>query len=586
MSKFSIREAIPKEMHEELSSHSDLVKHLLFHRGITKKEEAEKFLRPNYDLHGHDPFTMKDMEKAVLRIEKAFAGNEKIAIFSDYDCDGIPAGVILHDFFKQVGYANFINYFPHRYEEGYGLNIPAIEEFKKEGVSLIITADCGTSDVLQVERANELGLDVIITDHHLSQETKIPPAYAILNPKQSDCTYPEKMLCGSGVIFKLIQALCSRFHSPNFQLSTLNFKLPVTTFPAGKEKWLLDMVGLATMADMVPLQGENRVFAHYGLTVLRKSRRIGLKKLLEKSKVNQLHLCEDDIGFTIAPRINAASRMGEPSEAFRLLTASDEATAEELANYLNKINDERKGLAASMVKEIKKILSVRTKEEEKNVLVIGNPKWKPPLLGPVANNLSETYSVPVFLWGRADGDCIKGSCRASGAVNVLELMKATPTDLFLGYGGHKSSGGFSISHENVHRLETELVHAFDQVVGIQKEEEEVFIDMHLDLNAVNWNTYSHIEKLAPFGCGNPKPVFLFEKVTPVDIRRFGKENNHLELVFRDDGGKKIPAIGFFTTPEDFKKPPMKGEPLNLIATMEKSMFRNFPELRLRILDII
>ncbi|HEY4511775.1 MAG TPA: single-stranded-DNA-specific exonuclease RecJ [Candidatus Paceibacterota bacterium] len=574
MSKFSIREAIPKEAHEELASHSDIVRHLLFHRGITKKEEAEKFLRPNYDLHGHDPFAMKDMEKAVLRIEKAFSNNEKIAIFSDYDCDGIPAGVILHDFFKQIGYENFINYFPHRYEEGYGLNIPAIEEFKKEGVSLIITADCGTSDVLQVERANELGLDVIITDHHLSQETKIPPAYAILNPKQPDCAYPEKMLCGSGVIFKLIQALTTRLATSNWQLKT------------GQEKWLLDMVGLATMADMVPLQGENRVFAHYGLTVLRKSRRLGLKKLLEKSKVNQLHLCEDDIGFTIAPRINAASRMGEPSEAFRLLTASDEATAEELANYLNKINDERKGLAASMVKEIKKILSVRTKEEEKKVLVIGNPKWKPPLLGPVANNLSEMYSVPVFLWGRADGDCIKGSCRASGAVNVLELMKAAPTDLFLGYGGHKSSGGFSISHENVHRLETELVHAFDRVVGIQKEEEEIFIDMRLDLNAVNWNTYAHVEKLAPFGYGNSKPVFLLENIVPSDVRRFGKEENHLELVFRGERGNKIPAIGFFTTPEDFPKPPMKGEALNLVATIEKSMFRNFPELRLRIIDII
>src|SRR3989344_438139 len=574
MSKFSIREAIPKEAHEELASHSDIVRHLLFHRGITKKEEAEKFLRPNYDLHGHDPFAMKDMEKAVLRIEKAFSNNEKIAIFSDYDCDGIPAGVILHDFFKQIGYENFINYFPHRYEEGYGLNIPAIEEFKKEGVSLIITADCGTSDVLQVERANELGLDVIITDHHLSQETKIPPAYAILNPKQPDCAYPEKMLCGSGVIFKLIQALTTRLATSNWQLKT------------GQEKWLLDMVGLATMADMVPLQGENRVFAHYGLTVLRKSRRLGLKKTFEKRKVNQLHLCEDDIGFTIAPRINAASRMGEPSEAFRLLTASDEATAEELANYLNKINDERKGLAASMVKEIKKILSVRTKEEEKRVLVIGNPKWKPPLLGPVANNLSETYSVPVFLWGRADGECIKGSCRAPGPVNVLELMKAAPTDLFLGYGGHKSSGGFSISHENVHRLETELVHAFDRVVGIQKEEEEIFIDMRLDLNAVNWNTYAHVEKLAPFGYGNSKPVFLLENIVPSDVRRFGKEENHLELVFRGERGNKIPAIGFFTTPEDFPKPPMKGEALNLVATIEKSMFRNFPELRLRIIDII
>lgn len=583
MSKFSIRGALPEEARAELSGFPEIVSHLLYHRGISKKEEAEKFLNPDYDMHVHDPYALKDMEKAVGRIEKAIRDNEKIAIWSDYDCDGIPAGVVLHDFLKKIGFSNFVNYFPHRYEEGYGLNVGAIEEFKNAGVSLIITADCGISDVEQVETANKIGIDVIITDHHLSQESKIPKAHAIVNPKQPDCAYPEKMLCGSGVVFKLIQAICIRIRS-GLGFGNCNLEFPKATFPVGWEKWLLDMVGLATMADMVPLMGENRVFAHYGLTVLRKSRRLGLRKLLQKSRVNQSHLSEDDIGFTIAPRINAASRMGEPSEAFRLLIASDEAEAEALADYLHRINDERKGLAASMVKEIKKILSGRESEERK-ILVMGNPKWKPPLLGPVANNLSEQYSVPVFLWGRADGECIKGSCRATGEVNVLELMKAAPSDLFLGYGGHKSSGGFSISHENVHRLETELAQAFDKMAGIEKEEQEVFIDMMIGLDDVNWDTYGHIERLAPFGFGNPKPKFLFENIMPADVRRFGKENNHLELVFRNSSGVKIPAIGFFTSPDDFKKPLMRGTPISLVATMEKSMFRNYPELRLRIVDI-
>src|SRR3990167_8492496 len=204
---------------------------------------------------------MKDMEKAVERIVRAMQNNERIAIFSDYDADGIPGAVVLHDFFKKIGYANFENYIPDRHGEGFGLNAGAIEELAERGAKLLITIDCGIADTEEVSRANNLGMEVIITDHHLLSHF-IPPAYAILNPKQPDCAYPEKMLCGSGVIFKLIQALTTRLATSNWQLKT------------GQEKWLLDMVGLATMADMVPLQGENRVFAHYGLTVLRKSRRL------------------------------------------------------------------------------------------------------------------------------------------------------------------------------------------------------------------------------------------------------------------------------------------------------------------------
>src|SRR3989344_4748060 len=243
----------------------NLVEHLLFHRSITNAEDIEKFLNPDYEKHMHDPFLMKDMEKAVARILRAIQNNERIAIFSDYDADGIPGAIVLHDFFKKIGYGNFENYIPDRHGEGFGLNSGAIEELAARGAKLLMTIDCGIADTEEIAHANKLGMEAIITDHHLLNGS-VPQAYALLNPKQPDCAYPEKMLCGSGVVFKLIQALCLRIRSPlGFGACDLGF--PTSTFPIGWEKWMLDMVGLATLSDMVPLTGENRVFAHFGLKV-------------------------------------------------------------------------------------------------------------------------------------------------------------------------------------------------------------------------------------------------------------------------------------------------------------------------------
>ncbi|MCR4334465.1 MAG: single-stranded-DNA-specific exonuclease RecJ [Patescibacteria group bacterium] len=571
MSNYSVREKISSEVARELEEYPKIIRHLLFHRGITKKEDAEKFLKPDYQRDIHDPYLLKDMKKAVERILSAILKEEKILIYGDYDADGIPGSVILHDFFKKIGYDKFENYFPHRHNEGYGLNMEAVEQFKNKGINLIITIDCGTNDVLEVVKAQEYGIDVIITDHHLSQDEKIPPAFAIINSKQSDCDYPYDMLCGSGVIFKLIQAILNK---NNFGIKE------------GMEKWHLDMVGLATMADMVPLQGENRAFAFFGLKMLRLSPRIGLKKLLQKNKIIQKYLCEDDIGFTIAPRINAASRMGDPLQAFQLLTAVDEASAETLADHLNKINDERKTIAGTITKEIKKVLKKRQGDDAKKVLVIGNPDWKPALLGPVANNLAEEFNTPVFIWGRADGEFIKGSCRSNGKINLSELMEHTPSDLFLTYGGHKMSGGFSISHEKIHLLESELCKAYEILTKDGIKEDESFVDLKLNINDVNWTTYNDIEKLCPFGIGNEKPLFLFENIIIDEVKLFGKEKNHLELIFRNSENKKVSSMGFFMTPENFSFPIIRGEKINLVATMEKSMFRSFPELRLRIVDIV
>ncbi len=350
---------------------------------------------------------------------------------------------------------------------------------------------------------------------------------------------------------------------------------------------MLDMVGMATCSDMVPLHGENRVFAYYGMKVLRKSPRVGLLKLFRKLKVSQKDITEDDIGFTIAPRVNAASRMGVPMEAFRLLATSDETEADRLSDYLNSINDERKGIVASMVKEMRKKLSERGEGEAmRSVLVMGNPSWRPALLGLAANALMETHARPVFLWGRDGGaeGSLRGSCRSDGSVYLTSLMKEATPGIFLEFGGHHMAGGFTIATEKVHLLEDELGKAYEKVRQAGFVPEEKFADAKLALSDVNWNTWGEIERFAPFGVGNPKPVFLFENADIALVKQFGKEKNHLEIVFNKDNGKKVSAFAFFSSPKNFKVPLEAGFRVNLLATMEKSTFRNFPELRLRIVE--
>jgi single-stranded-DNA-specific exonuclease len=567
MSSYQLRGIPTNEEKSKLASYPDLLQDLLVARGITTQADAEFFLQPTYEAM-HDPFLIRGMDRAVLRILKAIQNNERIALWTDYDCDGIPAGTILHDFFKKIGYQNFENYIPHRHVEGYGVNTKGLSQLSERGATLVITADVGITDVEAVDHANELGMDVIITDHHLPNG-ELPRAHTVLDLKQAGETYPFLDLCGSGLAFKLVQALIVK---GNFGL------------PPGWEKWLLDMAGLATIADMVPLQGENRIIAKYGLLVLRKSPRLGLQRLCKKMNVRQHSLTEDDIAFMIAPRINAASRMDVPMEAFKLLTTTDEVEADVLALHLNKINDVRKGVVAAMAKEIKKRMSVRSVMRE--VIVMGNPEWKPALLGLAANSLVEEYGRPVFLWGREGEGVLKGSCRSDGTVDLVLLMERTK-EVFIEFGGHKYSGGFSVVHEHIHTLEERLADAYKEVREVGVSEQGMLIDRKLSPEDVTWSLWNIVERLAPFGEGNPKPLFLFEDVSIESVRWFGKEEQHLEIkVERFD--KPLPAIAFFAHRESFSELAKRvgtNDKVSIVGTIEKSTFGRSPELRLRIVDL-
>lgn len=575
MQKYSVRAEIDEKTNKELEKYPELLRKLLFYRNIKTAEDAKKFLHPIFE-ENHDPFKILGMDKAVERIFQAVEKKEKILIFSDYDADGIPGAVILHDFFKKIGYENFENYIPHRVLEGFGLNDNAIDEFAKNGVKFIITVDCGTANIKEAKKIKKHGMDLIIIDHHLptfvKNKEKLPEAVAIVNPKQSACVYPDKNLCASGLTFKFAQAFLKKY-GKKFGIKE------------GWEKWLLDMVAIATVSDMVPLAGENRIFASYGIMVLRKSPRPGLQRLLSIINIDQKNITEDDIGFMISPRINAASRMGKPEDAFFMLVEKNPIEAEKFAQHLNKINDERKGIVASMVKEIKKHWKNIDPDKKRKVLVAGNPDWKPSLLGLVASSLMDEHDGPVFLWGREEGKTLKGSCRSDGRVNIVEMMRNS-SGVFSEHGGHAASGGFTVNFDKVDLLLDSLEASYKKIIGSEKKEaKELIADAVLSVDDIDHELEKQINLLAPFGMENPKPIFLFPKIEIFETKNFGKKKDHLKIDFKNKNGQTVSAIGFFKKPEDFSAKISPGEKIDLLANLEKSYFGGREELRLRIVDI-
>jgi single-stranded-DNA-specific exonuclease len=553
---------------------SDFVRALLMKRGISEEAEIASFLNPDYASHTHAPTLLLNMDIAVERILFAMSKKEKITVYADFDCDGIPGGAVLSDFFKKVEYEDYEVYLPHRDREGYGFHTEAIEQLAARGVTLIITVDVGTNAVDAVQFAKEKGIDVIVTDHHEIMDA-LPDAVAVLNPKLGE--YPFRDICGAAVAFKLVQALL--IEGREGRRRGLAEYIAV---PEGWEKWLLDLVGIATVADMVPLVGENRALAHFGLTVLRKSPRPGIVALCKALRLKQYELTEDDIGFSLAPRINAASRMGEPDTALKLLTTNDKAEAEQLAAHLEELNASRKGVVSAMVRQARKSVATRYAKED-SIVVVGNPEWKPALCGLAANSILGERSGVVCVWGRDALGRLKGSCRSDGSVSLMELFNSAG-DLFEHAGGHERSGGFSVSHENVHTLSERLKAAADILVS--RESDPVREpDALLTLPEVTRRIFGEVSRLAPFGVGNPKPVFLVARSSVTGVKRFGKDQNHVEVqLVCKDSGASLRAFDFFKSPDDFSHPPAVGVSANVLATIERDAYRG--GLALRIVDIL
>jgi single-stranded-DNA-specific exonuclease len=540
----------------------NLEEQLLFYRDIN--------LNPDYERDLHDPFEILNIEKAVERILAAIKNNEKIVIFGDYDADGVCATVIFHDFFKKIGFENFHAHIPDRNLEGYGLNLNAIDEFIEQKAKLIITLDCGITDIEEVEKANQNSMDVIIIDHHLAPE-KLPNAFAVVDSKQKKDKYPFKDLCGAGVAFKTIQALIKKGSAQGGQ----GFNIV-----PGWEKWLLDLVAIATVADMVPLVNENRTLVFYGLQVLRKTRRPGLISLFRRLDINPNNTNEDDVAFMLAPRINISGRMGHANTSFELLTTESSGEADWITSHLEMLSNERRNIVENILKEIDKRIAEKDKLPE--VVVEGDLRWNPGVIGLAAARMVEKYRRPVFLWGKGEVKEIKGSCRGDGSVNLVELMQKLPEGILFDSGGHFMAGGFSSQEDKIDDFEKEILKAYKKIPKQKIENDILYIDKEIFLDDINWDFYSIIEKFQPFGIGNPKPVFLLSDLEIAKARKFGNAGIHLQLDFKKSDESTLSAIGFFFNNNlNFKI----GLKIDLAASLEKSFFRPPAELRLCLIDV-
>ena len=548
---------------------SALIDLLLERRGIAQEARAA-FLKPDYDRDIHPAQLLAGMERAVARILAAMRANERIAIYADFDCDGIPGAVLLSDVFDKLGYENYEVYIPHRDTEGHGVHVGALSTLIEHSVSLVVTVDVGVSAVEAVRYAKEHGLDVIVTDHH--EPPSVLPECIVINPKLGE--YPYRDLCGAAVAWKLAVALLSEGRRPGIE--------SFASIPDGWEKWLLDLVAIATVADLVPLTGENRALAHFGLIVLRKSPRIGLQTLFASLRIKQRLLSEEDISFALAPRVNAASRMDEPMLAFTLLKTSDAREAERVVATLESLNAKRKGAVAHMVKEARARVVARYRPEER-VVVLGDTAWKPSLAGLVANSLMSERGGAVCIWGETGTGEIKGSCRSDGTVPIAELLGRA--GIFLEYGGHDASGGFSIARDQVAILPEALSRAAE---GIARGAQELVPhDALLPLSQVSWFMYEELSLLAPFGIGNEKPVFRIKNASVRTVKRFGKEKNHTEVELECfESGARARSFDFFREPEGFTLAPEGGATVDVIATITRDTFRGERALALRLVDIV
>ncbi|MDD5032812.1 MAG: single-stranded-DNA-specific exonuclease RecJ [Candidatus Pacebacteria bacterium] len=541
----------------------DLEEQLLFTRGIKTEEEKEKFLNPDYERGLFDPFEMLDMDKAVSRILKAIRGDERIVLYGDYDADGVCGTAIMHDFFKKIGFENFEVFIPDRNIDGYGLNEKAINEIVKSGCGLIITIDCGITDVEEVALAAEKGIDTVILDHHL-ESGPIPKAVAVVDPKRKGDVYPFNFLAGAGVAFKTVQALIRKGE----------FKIV-----PGWEKWLLDLVAIATVADMVPLESENRELVFYGLKVLQKTARTGLLVFFKKFGINQSSVNEDDIAFTIGPRINVASRMDHANASFALLTTESKEEAKSISEHLFLLNQERRDSVDSILEEVGRRIS---SGEIPLAIIEGDESWKAGVLGLAANRILEKYHRPVFLWGKNGEAGMKGSCRAEGEVNLVEVLNLLPEGVLIEAGGHAFAGGFSVFPGKEESLKKELLNIFEKI-NLPEAGKIIVADKEVKIEEVDRNFWKIVEKFRPFGMDNPKPVFWLKDMEVSNVKMFGNGGIHIQIDFQKRNGV-ISAIGFFMKNEgnfDIKK----GDKIDLLASVEKSDYKGYDELRLRLFDL-
>ena len=508
-------EDAPVRLLSEALGIAPLLARLLCLRGLTTPDAADRFLHPSLD-HLHDPFRLEGMRAAVDRLLGAIASGERIVIHGDYDVDGITATVILRRTLEMLG-ADVGHFVPERLRDGYGLNAPAIERLHAEGVRLIVSVDCGIRGTDAGRRARELGVDLIITDHH-EPDDELPAAVAIINPRQPSCTYPDKNLAGVGVALKLVQALCAR---------------------SGRDRWLpacVKIAALGTLADVVPLVGENRVIAKLGLELLsRGPNKVGLRALIEASGLTGKTIDSHQVAFMIAPRINAAGRMSTPDIAMRLLLASDESEAveaRELASQLNHENQRRQQEERAIAAEARRLVESDPDIGARSVLVVAGDGWHRGVIGIVASKLVDVFHRPSIVIS-IEGDAAHGSCRSIPGFDMLGALEAHAAYLEK-FGGHRAAAGLTMESGKIKAFRQAVTGWADERLGPDDLRPRLRLDAALRFPEINAGLVEALSALAPFGAGNAKPLFHSHDVVVADGPRRLKDR-HLSLSLRQDG---------------------------------------------------
>lgn len=488
---------------------SKITAQLLLNRGVASVSDAYSFMQCSLSSC-HDPFLLKDMDKAVSRIKQAITAKERILIYGDYDVDGMTSVAILCTCLKNLG-GDVESYIPNRLEEGYGLNIQAIKKAERDGVSLIVTVDCGISSFTEIEHANSRKIDVIVTDHHELLQSRVPKAYAVINPLQEDCKYPFKHLAGVGIAYKLAKAL---YDGSVYDADTF-----------------LDLVSLGTVADVAPLTGENRILVKHGLAELNKRSRTGLKALIDASGLTGKDISSGHIGFILGPRINAMGRVGSPQKAVELLLSADASYAAELAVMLNTENRNRQKIEARVHEEALSRIEREINFKHHKVIVLASEGWHPGVIGIVASKIADKFYRPTILIS-LDGKLGKGSGRSIDNFHLFEYLLRCK-DTLAGFGGHEAACGITI--------EKEKIDAFRDMINLEASkdmQETVFspsldIDMDIPLNMLSEDVINEIENLSPFGSDNPRPVLSSRNLVVKDgPRQIGR--NGFKMLVTDD----------------------------------------------------
>ena len=535
-----------------------LISAVLAPRGICTPEQADQALRQDEEL-SLDPMDMKDMDRAVARIRRALDAGEKIAVFGDYDVDGITATCLVTDALERAG-ADCVSYIPHRIDDGYGLNSEALQKLKDGGVSLVITVDCGITGMEEAAFAKEIGLDLVITDHHECKDT-LPDAEAVVNPHRSDCPYPFKNLAGVGVALKLVMAL------------------------AGRERYrevfarYCTLAAIGTVADVMSMTGENRTIVHCGLETLHRADCVGLHALLHEAGLGGKVISSTNIGFVLAPRINAAGRMGQADTAAELFLTRDSARAEELARELCELNKERQQVEQDIFAEAEQRIASMP-DYERSALVLESDTWHQGVVGIVASRLSEKYACPSFMI-HLNGDVGKGSCRSFGGFNLFAALEQCQ-ELLLGFGGHELAAGFTIEREKIPAFREKMNAIARDFLGGGRPVSSVEIDAVITHpNLLNLSEVEKLAALEPYGADNPRPLFCIQGLTVDSLQNVG-QNKHLKLRF-SKGTTQLDGIFFSANTETCGVG--QGDRVDAAFYLNINEFRSNRMLQMQLVDV-